>query len=493
MELERREQVPQEEDAARWLYRFIFGDVIRCNPSQDDVHAKHVPIATLVSESSKISRWQVTDRLLRSWSRLNEDEIQELRALSSSPNDGKNTATQDHGHDLMRASVHQMVSKALSYGPSNVDRLNRGDKPNAQFSSRRRTSQDDYVAHRPSKVDSGESGDHKRQAENQKDGNPGDRPTPPLQPQHASHHRSRPASWVLGPRSARSRSSEGRGANLAASISSSSSSLLSLSSSSSAAAHSRFIRWRSPETPVVSHFPPSSSSNKQAQHSPPQKVLFTSPVARLGSSTTGNTTAATTRRSSTSSSTTTTARIISSSSPPTQQPTKSILKLPTHHFPEEPNPVREGVTPHRSDKTKGDAPPGAKWTKIKRSWVNPEALAIGKERFEVLRDHVKVLRVLNREEIEAYRIATAQLRAMREEKEQQQEQQQGGKLAGTGGMRATRERRRSGSGSKEEEGIEKSRTEGDGGRYRTRRERSPSPRRRRESGDVPWAVVARST
>lgn len=93
-----------------------------------------------------------------------------------------------------------------------------------------------------------------------------------------------------------------------------------------------------------------------------------------------------------------------------KKPIKGILKQPKQQFPEEPNPVREGVAPHKDDKTKGSVPPGARWTKISRKLVNPDALTVGKERFEVRDDFVIVLRVLSKEEIEAYTAATAQLR-----------------------------------------------------------------------------------
>lgn len=95
-----------------------------------------------------------------------------------------------------------------------------------------------------------------------------------------------------------------------------------------------------------------------------------------------------------------------------KKPLKGILK-PSSKFPEPENFVREGVAPHKDDKTKKDVPAGARWTKIARKLVNPEALTIGKERFEVRDDAVIVLRVLSREEIEAYTVATAQLREMR--------------------------------------------------------------------------------
>lgn len=89
---------------------------------------------------------------------------------------------------------------------------------------------------------------------------------------------------------------------------------------------------------------------------------------------------------------------------------KGILKQPTAQFQEDPHPVREGVRPHKDDKSKADVPPGARWTKISRKLVNPDALTIGEERFEAREDYVWVFRVLNKAEIEAYTAATAQLR-----------------------------------------------------------------------------------
>ncbi len=96
--------------------------------------------------------------------------------------------------------------------------------------------------------------------------------------------------------------------------------------------------------------------------------------------------------------------------PVEKKPIKGILKQPRAQFPEENNPVREGVAPHKDDKTKPDVPQGARWTKISRKMVNPEALKIGKERFEVRDEFVIVLRVLSKEEIQAYAGATATLR-----------------------------------------------------------------------------------
>ncbi|KAH8155925.1 hypothetical protein CIB48_g12322, partial [Xylaria polymorpha] len=96
-----------------------------------------------------------------------------------------------------------------------------------------------------------------------------------------------------------------------------------------------------------------------------------------------------------------------------QKPIKGILKTPSAKFPEDSNPIREGVAPHKDDQSKKDVPAGARWTKISRKKVNPEALTIGKERFEVRDDFVIVLRVLNKEEIQAYATATAQIREIR--------------------------------------------------------------------------------
>jgi len=107
-----------------------------------------------------------------------------------------------------------------------------------------------------------------------------------------------------------------------------------------------------------------------------------------------------------------------------KKPIKGILKQPKPQFPEEPNPVREGVAPHKDDKTKTDVPADARWTKISRRTVNPEALMVGKERFEVRDDFVIVLRALSRDEIEEYAIATAQLRERRR-REYERERREG--------------------------------------------------------------------
>ncbi|OOF94707.1 hypothetical protein ASPCADRAFT_170891 [Aspergillus carbonarius ITEM 5010] len=91
---------------------------------------------------------------------------------------------------------------------------------------------------------------------------------------------------------------------------------------------------------------------------------------------------------------------------------KGILKPPREKFPEEPNPVREGVAPLKDAHKKG-IPPGARWTKIDRRLVNPAALDLGRERFEERADYVIVLRVLTKEEIQAYAVKTQEIRDAR--------------------------------------------------------------------------------
>ncbi|KAI4225715.1 MAG: hypothetical protein L6R36_003719 [Xanthoria steineri] len=91
---------------------------------------------------------------------------------------------------------------------------------------------------------------------------------------------------------------------------------------------------------------------------------------------------------------------------------KSILRAPREKFPEDPAPVREGVAPLKDAGKKG-IPPNARWTKIDRKLVNPEALEAGNERYEERVDYVIVLRVLTKEEIEQYAAKTQELRAQR--------------------------------------------------------------------------------
>jgi hypothetical protein len=116
--------------------------------------------------------------------------------------------------------------------------------------------------------------------------------------------------------------------------------------------------------------------------------------------------------------------------PPTEEEApkpKGILKRPTEKFPEHPNTMREGVAPLKdvstrqiafgvrftksnAQATKSGIPPGARWTKIDRRLVNPEALEEAKERFEERLDCVIVLRVLTKEEIQKLADRTRELR-----------------------------------------------------------------------------------
>lgn len=107
-------------------------------------------------------------------------------------------------------------------------------------------------------------------------------------------------------------------------------------------------------------------------------------------------------------------RVVSPSreSPPPDPPIKGILRPPRPSFPEDPAPVREGVAPLKGAGKKG-IPANARWTKIDRRLVNPEALERRKERFEEKPDSVIVLRVLTKEEIQSYAAETARIREER--------------------------------------------------------------------------------
>ncbi|RYP56573.1 hypothetical protein DL771_011752 [Monosporascus sp. 5C6A] len=86
------------------------------------------------------------------------------------------------------------------------------------------------------------------------------------------------------------------------------------------------------------------------------------------------------------------------------------LRKPTEKFPEDPNPDREGdATLDRNE----DIPQGARWTKLDRKLVDPEALEEAGERFERL-DCVVVFRVLRPEEIRKLAERTAELRELKE-------------------------------------------------------------------------------
>lgn len=91
---------------------------------------------------------------------------------------------------------------------------------------------------------------------------------------------------------------------------------------------------------------------------------------------------------------------------------KGILRKPREKFPEHPDTVREGVAPHK-EMPKKDVPPNARWTKINRKLVNPEALEQDGIRFNEYVDHVIVLKAMDLEEIEKYTRKTAEIREKR--------------------------------------------------------------------------------
>jgi len=110
-------------------------------------------------------------------------------------------------------------------------------------------------------------------------------------------------------------------------------------------------------------------------------------------------------------------RVVTPTNEPVEpkEPPKSILRQPRVKFPEDPAPVREGVAPLKDAGKKG-VPPNARWTKIDRKLVNPEALDAGNERYEERTDYVIVLRVLTKKEIELYALKTQEIRGKRAER-----------------------------------------------------------------------------
>ncbi|KAK8221189.1 hypothetical protein IWZ01DRAFT_490085 [Phyllosticta capitalensis] len=117
------------------------------------------------------------------------------------------------------------------------------------------------------------------------------------------------------------------------------------------------------------------------------------------------------------------ARTVSPSEPDEDiEKPKGILRKPTEKFPEDPNPIREGVAPMKDSLKSKDVPPDARWTKIDRQLVCPEALTEAKERFEERIDCVIILRVLTKKEIQAFADRTRQIRESRAEAEGPYEQ-----------------------------------------------------------------------
>ncbi|KAF2853738.1 hypothetical protein T440DRAFT_545911 [Plenodomus tracheiphilus IPT5] len=114
-------------------------------------------------------------------------------------------------------------------------------------------------------------------------------------------------------------------------------------------------------------------------------------------------------------------------------PVKGILRKPTSKFPEDPEPIREGVAPHK-DALKGkDIPVGARWTRIDRRLVNPEALEQAKERFEERMDCVIVLRVLTKEDIQKLADRTKKIREQREDEYERRDKEERSKRSSRDG------------------------------------------------------------
>ncbi|EON62853.1 hypothetical protein W97_02078 [Coniosporium apollinis CBS 100218] len=94
-------------------------------------------------------------------------------------------------------------------------------------------------------------------------------------------------------------------------------------------------------------------------------------------------------------------------SPP--HPVKGILRKPTKEFPEDLNPTVEGVALLKDAKKDKNIPRGARWTKIDRKLVSPQALEEANERFVERMDSVIVLRVLTKAEIQKFADRTAEI------------------------------------------------------------------------------------
>ena len=95
-------------------------------------------------------------------------------------------------------------------------------------------------------------------------------------------------------------------------------------------------------------------------------------------------------------------------------PSKGVLEEPIAQTPEDPKPVRDELSSFESEPAKS-IPEGARWTKIDRRLVNPQALDEAHERFEERLDCVIVLRVLTKVEIQTLANRTQEIREARGE------------------------------------------------------------------------------
>lgn len=107
--------------------------------------------------------------------------------------------------------------------------------------------------------------------------------------------------------------------------------------------------------------------------------------------------------------------------PPETKPTQGQTELPRGHIlekqteksPGDPESIQDDLSSFESEPAK-IVPPNARWTKIDRRLVNPQALEEAKERFEERLDCVIVLRVLTKVEIQTLANRTRDIREMRE-------------------------------------------------------------------------------
>ncbi|KAJ5851770.1 uncharacterized protein N7529_011155 [Penicillium soppii] len=102
-------------------------------------------------------------------------------------------------------------------------------------------------------------------------------------------------------------------------------------------------------------------------------------------------------------------------SPPdmTKDDSKKLVAVEPPIAPKEPGGAPQGNSQGSPSGFPGRAQPRARWTKIDRRLVNPEALEAGNERFEERSDYVIVLRVLTKEEIQLYAVKTQEIRDTR--------------------------------------------------------------------------------
>jgi len=80
---------------------------------------------------------------------------------------------------------------------------------------------------------------------------------------------------------------------------------------------------------------------------------------------------------------------------------RSILRHPTPKFPEEPNPIRDGVT-SRKRAGVGGIPYDRRWTRVSKSECGPEVLRILPLRCEIENNHVVILEHVSKKSIKKY-------------------------------------------------------------------------------------------